>query len=264
MTTNPNRQFQMVAERGWQRGLGNMLTGELSNWFKTSRMWKHILIWLIIVNMFMVIFVYASAEAAETGGEGPELIMMYGIFGGLFTAIGAMIIMQGAIVGEKKSGTAAWVLSKPVTRTAFVVSRLIGNSLGVLVTSIIVPLGAISELGWLPPVNFFAGVGALVLSTFFWLSLTLMTGTFFEASGGVIGVPMVVFFAAWFLPGIITPLIHISPIILVVGPGDQYESIIVSLVNGNAPFSWLPVIATAIFSIIFIAVAIWRFNKQEF
>jgi hypothetical protein len=34
--------------------------------------------------------------------------------------------------------------------------------------------------------------------------------------------------------------------------------------SGQAPFSWIPVIAAAIFSIVFIAVAIWRFNRQEF
>jgi len=203
MTTSGNVQFQMVEERGWRRGLGNLLQGELSSWFKSSRWWKQLIVWLVIVNMFMVIFVYAASEEAKNPVEGPgmDLLMMYGIFGGMFVAIGAMIIVQGAFVGEKRSGTAAWVLSKPVTRSAFVVSRLVGNTIGVLVTSVLIPgvlvyvtLGAISDLGWLPPLDFLAGLGAIALSTLFWLTLTLMAGTFFESTGGVIGVPMVVFF----------------------------------------------------------------------
>jgi ABC-2 type transport system permease protein len=271
MSTSGNVQFQMVEERGWRRGLGNLLEGELSSWFKSSRWWKHVIVWLVIVNMFMVIFVYAVSEAAATGDEGPDLLMMYGIFGGMFVALAAMIIVQGTFVGEKRSGTAAWVLSKPVTRTAFVVSRLVGNTIGVLVTAVLVPgvlvyvtLGVISDLGWLPPLYFLAGMGVIALSTFFWLTLTLMAGTFFESTAGVIAVPLVVFFAMWFLPSLLTFLTHVSPVMLFVGPGDAYPAVSASLMSGQAPFSWIPVIATAIFSIVFIAVAIWRFNQQEF
>jgi ABC-2 type transport system permease protein len=272
-TASGNVQFQMVEERGWRRGVGNLLQGELSSWFRSSRWWKNLIVWLVIVNMFMVIFVYAASEEAKNPVEGPgmDLLMMYGIFGGMFVALGAMIIVQGAIVGEKRSGTAAWVLSKPVTRTAFVVSRLVGNTIGVLVTAVLVPgvlvyvtLGVISDLGWLPPLDFLAGLGAIALSIFFWLSLTLMAGTFFESTAGVIAVPMAVFFAAWFVPSVLTFLIYVSPVILFVGPGDVYPAVSTSLMNGQAPFSWIPVIATAIFSIVFIAVAIWRFDRQEF
>jgi ABC-2 type transport system permease protein len=265
-TASGNVQFQMVKERGWRRGLGNLLQGEFSSWFKSSRWWKHVIVWLVIVNMFMVIFVYAAAE-----DENMDLLMMYGIFGGMFVGLGAMIIVQGTFVGEKRSGTAAWVLSKPVTRTAFVVSRLIGNTIGVLVTSVLVPgvlvyvtLGVLSDLGWLPPLDFLAGLGAIALSVFFWLTLTLMAGTFFESTAGVIAVPMVVFFAAWFVPSVLTFLIYVSPVILFVGPGDVYPAVSASLMKGQAPFSWIPVIATAIFSIVFVGVAIWRFNRQEF
>ncbi len=63
----------------------------------------------------------------------------YAIFAGLFPAVGVVIIMQGVVVGEKKSGTAAWVLSKPVTRPAFILSKVIANSLGVLVTMVVLP-----------------------------------------------------------------------------------------------------------------------------
>lgn len=266
-TTSGNVQFQMVEERGWRRGLGNLLQGELSSWFKSSRWWKHVILWLVLVNMFMVIFVYAAAE----GDENMDLLFMYGIFGGMFVALGAMIIVQGTFVGEKRSGTAAWVLSKPVTRTAFVVSRLVGNTIGVLVTAVVVPgvlvyvtLGIISELGWLPPLYFLAGMAVIALSTFFWLTLTLMAGTFFESIGAVIAVPLVVFFAMWFLPSVLTFLIQFSPVILFVGPGDAYPAVSVSLMKGQAPFSWIPVITTVILSIVFIAVAIWRFDRQEF
>jgi ABC-2 type transport system permease protein len=189
----------------------------------------------------------------------------------MFVAIGVMIIMQGVIVGEKKYGTAAWVMSKPVTRTSFLVSRLIGSTVGILLTAVLLPgliayitFGVFGTEGWLSPLNFLAGVAVLAVSAFFWLTLTLMSGTFFDSVAGVIAVPMVTFFAMWFLPMYITPLLHVSPVVLFVGPGDDYPSLIESLSNGNAPFSWIPLIASILFSIVFVAVAIWRFNRQEF
>ena len=277
MSTETSSSFQVVQERGWQRGLGNLLRGELVRWFKTRKVWLHTLMWLLIINLilfFTTIGLSEGIKEAAAAGEPPpevETVMLYCIFGGMFVAFGVMIIVQGAIVGEKRSGTAAWVLSKPVTRTAFVVSRLIGNTLGVLVTAVLVPgvvayltIGALTPLVWLPPLNFLAGMSVIALSIFFWLTLTLMAGTFFEAASGVIAVPMVGFFAMWLLPSVVRPLMYITPVILIVGPGDEFQGVATSLIYGQAPFSWIPVLSTVIFSVAFIAIAIWRFNRQEF
>ena len=139
MSADASGQFELVKETGWRRGLGNLLRGEYSTWFKSSRWWKHILVWFAIINVMMGIMVVASAEAAKEGNDGPPVLFMYGIFGGMFVAFGVMIIMQRVLVRENQSGTAAWVLSKPVTRTAFIVSRLVVNSIAILLTSVIVP-----------------------------------------------------------------------------------------------------------------------------
>ena len=269
--------FDLVDERGWRRGLGNLMKGQFSGWFKSSKWWKHALIWLATVNLilfFTTMGLKQAAKDAAAAGEPPpldETFMLYGIFGGMFVAIGVMIIMQGVIVGEKRSGTAAWVLSKPVTRTSFVISRLLGSTVGILLTAVLLPgliayvtVGIFTPDGWPAPLNFFAGVAVLGVSVFFWLTLTLMSGTFFDSVGGVIAVPMVVFFAMWFLPGVINPLTYVSPVILFVGPGGDYPALAESLINGEAPFSWIPLIASILFSLTFVAVAIWRFNRQEF
>ena len=42
------------------------------------------------------------------------------------------------------------------------------------------------------------------------------------------------------------------------------NSLPVSFMTGAPVFSWLPLICTVIFCIVFVAVAIWRFNRQEF
>lgn len=267
-----NEVFKMVAERGWHRGFGNLISGELSSWFQSRRWLKHFLVWLIAVNGMMAIMAYATAESAEAGGEGPPLLMMYGIFGGMMVAIGVMVIMQRVIVGEKREGTAAWVLSKPVTRTAFVVSRLVVNSFAILLTAVVIPgvlvyvtFGALTPLGWLSPLGFLGGIAMFVLDTFYFITLTLMMGAFSESATVVIAVPLAVYFAFWFAPNMIPELLHVSPLLLTFAPDPEtILSLSSSFMLGEPVFSWLPLISTIVSCVVFIAVAIWRFNRQEF
>ena len=272
MSANASGPFQLVTEKGWRRGLGNLLQGEYSSWFKSSRWWKHIMLWFSIMNVMMVIMIIASGEAAKAGEDGPPILFMYGIFGGMFVAFGVMIIMQRVLVGEKQSGTAAWVLSKPVTRTAFVVSRLVVNSIAILLTAVIVPgvilyltLGLFSEFGWLSPFGFLAALLMTALHTFYWIALVLMMGTLTESSSIVIAVPMALFFLFWMGADMIPGLVYLSPLLLTFSPApEQMAPLTVSFMTGEPVSSWLPLISTVVSCVIFIAVAIWRFNRQEF
>ncbi len=259
-----------VEEKGWRRGLGNLFRGEYSAWFKSSRWWKHLILWFSIINVMMIFMIIASAEAAKDGEGGPPILFMYGIFGGMFVAFGVMIVMQRVLVGEKQSGTAAWVLSKPVTRTAFVVSRLAANTIAILLTSVIVPgvvfyltLGLFSDIGWLSPFGFAAALLVIALHTFYWIALVLMMGTLSESSGAVIAVPMALFFLFWMGTGLIPGLFYISPLPLAFG-SEEVSALAVSLMTGSPVVSWLPLISTVVSCVIFIAVALWRFNRQEF
>ena len=262
MSANTAEQFQPARERGWRRGLGNLLRGEYSAWFRSSRWWKHILVWFVAINVMMAIMIIASD---------PPLLIMYGIFGGMFVSFGVMIIMQQVLVREKQSGTAAWVLSKPVTRTAFVVSRLVINSIAILLTAVLVPgvivyitLGLFSKIGWLSPFGFAAALVMVSLTMFYWITLVLMMGTLSDSSSVVIAVPIALFFVFAYGTGLVHQLIYISPLMLIFSPAEQISPLTVSFISGEPVFSWLPLISTIVSSVIFIAVAIWRFNRQEF
>ena len=272
MSATKSSLFQPVEEKGWKRGLGNLLQGEYSVWFKSSKWWKQLILWFSIINLMMIAMVYANGEAAKDGGTGPDVLFMYGIFGGMFVAFGVMIIMQRTIIGEKRSGTAAWVLSKPVTRSSFVVSRLFVNSIGILLIAVVVPgvifyitLGMISDIGWLSPLGFLAAIVMGVVHTFFWITLVVMMGTLSESSSRVIAIPMVLYFVLWMGSGLIPGLAYVSPLILTFSPDpDQINSLATSLMTSEPVFSWLPLISTVVLCIVFIVVAIRRFNQEEF
>jgi ABC-2 type transport system permease protein len=220
----------------------------------------------------MALMLIATIEAAKDGNDGPPLLIMHGIFGGMFVAFGVMIIMQRVLVREKQTGTAAWVLSKPVTRTAFVVSRLVVNAIGILLTAVIVPgvilyvtLGVFSDIGWLSPFGFALGLLMFGLHTFYWIALVLMMGTLVESSAAVIAVPMVLYFVFWYGPSLVPALIYISPILLTFSPApEQLSPLSVAFMTGEPVFSWWPLISTVVACVVFIGVAIWRFNRQEF
>ena len=272
MSAHASSQFELVNEKGWRRGLGTLLQGEYSGWFKSSRWWKQLLVWFAIINVMMGIMIIASAEAAKDGNDGPPILFMYGIFGGMFVAFGVMIVMQRVLVKEKQSGTASWVLSKPVTRTAFVLSRLIVNAFAILLTSVIVPglilyisLGILSDIGWLSPLGFAAALLMVSLHTLYWIAFVLMIGTLSESSSVVIAVPMALYFIFWMGNDLIPGLIYISPLLLTFSPApEQMNALSVSFMTGEPVSSWLPLISTIVSCFIFITVAIRRFNRQEF
>ncbi len=274
--TAGNAAFQLVDEQGWRMGLRTLLRGEFSSWFKSRKLWLHILIWMLGINFILFIGTFGVREAQRmtrgAGGTAPkiETVEQYAMFGGLFVAAGVIIVMQGAIAGEKRSGTAAWVLSKPVSRTAFVVSKLVSNTTGTLVTAVLIPgvvayliIGGLTPLDYPEPPDFAAGLGLLSINMFFWLTLTLMAGAFAESLGTVIAIPMAVLFGQLAFGMVAPSLMKVFPLALSIGT-DEHPALIESAIMGVTPDTWTPVVVTAILSILFIVVALWRFNQQEF
>jgi ABC-2 type transport system permease protein len=196
--------------------------------------------------------------------------VIYAVFAGLFPAVGVVIIMQGAVVGEKKDGTAAWVLSKPVTRPAFMLSKLIANSLGVLATMVILPgilaytLQAVAARNpWHLP-GFLAALGVILLSNFFFLSLTLMLGTFFGSRGPVIGIALGLLFMQQYLVGWLPFLRYVLPWNLVIPIGEPVDAVVPSLLLGTHNYSSIPILVVALESLLFILIGLWRFSREEF
>jgi len=261
-----NEAFELVTERGWTRGLGNMLRSGLARWFKTRSWWANCLIWggMVLVIIGALAF---NPQAPDVN----ELMMVTLVFTGLFPAVGVIILMQDAIVGEKREGTAAWVLSKPLTRPALILSKVIANSLGVLLTMVIVPCAigftiiAITHPAMLVPVGVLEAMGVIFINHLFFLSLTMMLGTFFDSRAPVVGIPLAILFLQQNLIGVLPALRFILPWSLIIPLGTT-NPLTLTLLEGTAPQSEQLTILLIIVieSIFFTLMALWRFNRQEF
>lgn len=279
-----NHALIVAKDRGWWNGFGNLFRSENHHWWGTWRWIIQTLIWMAIVNGMLAMITLAApkieaaqarqeinqAEAAATRGALKDTaLMVFFIFSGLAPAVGVVITAQDAILQERQTGTLAWVLSKPVSRTAFLLSKLSADALGVLVTMVLVQ-GLVAYFIYkagtgiaLSIPHFLAGLGLVYLLLLFYLSLTLMLGTLFRSRGPVIGIPLVLVFGNQ-LTGLAPWLGSILPWNLVMDLGPQQPALAVALTQGQLLPTMTPILGTTILILVFILVALWRFKQEEF
>lgn len=265
--TTANNALHPVVEPGWQRGFRNLLRNEIDLRWGRRRWLAPMLTWIAILNGFVLLVAFANAQ---DGSMSPEAIasdcaQVFVTIDALATAIGVVVGVQGTIVREKQLGTAAWVLSKPVSRRAFILAKLLSHAFSFLSLALILPTVVFytqSILLWrqLPPALPFWSAWLLVaLHLLFYLALTLMLGTFFNGRGPVSGIGMGFLFGGLLLPSVLpewTMLIFPWP----------FSELARALVAGKPiPEIWpVPVMATMVWTILFVLIALWRFEREEF
>lgn len=260
-----NSMMEMRTGAGWSRGLDNLLRNELAGWFGTRKWWGQILIWVAVGNLIPLIAFFDTKDTTGT-----LLVVLFGTLLGVGGPVGVCIMMQEALVGEKQAGTAAWVLSKPVSRLAFLASKLAGNAVGIAVTVILVPgliaylLSALLAHVTLPALGFLAGLGVHLVHILFYVGLTLMLGAFSDHRGPVIGVPMAFLFVQQFLPGLIPGVERVLPLTLVMTPGNTGAGgVATALMLGMPVSTYLPLYTTLAAGLVFVAAAAWAFQREE-
>ena len=248
-----------VTQTGWRSGLSSLMASGFGAWWKTKTWWIQSLIWVAVVN---------GSLAALIWGDAPDRGAIFTVFGvmTMFAAIAVTIIMQEVIVGEKRSGTAAWVLSKPASRKAFVLSKLVPNSVGVLATMILIPSAVLfvqlSVAGIDVDLGPFAlGAAVAGLNLLFYLTLSLMLGTLFDSAGPVIAIPLAFAFGQQLLGGL--PVIEYLPWSLLVPVAGSDTSVIGAIIGGQPIQGYGAIGLTVAACVIFTVVAFWQFERTE-
>jgi ABC-2 type transport system permease protein len=184
----------------------------------------------------------------------------------ILTVLDVLFIIQGAIIGERQSGVAAWVLSGPVSRSAFILAKFIGNAIGLLLTTVVLQcLFAFAQVSMregalLPITAVLATTGLQALYLLFYLALALMLGTLYCSRvpvmaisfGVLLGQPFVDYYAegvaswlSWLLPAKLPELARFAH-------------------RGEPLPSYLPIFVALALSLGFLLLAIWRFKREEF
>ncbi len=276
--------LQPVQEHGWRMGFANLFRKENSEWWRTRQWWVQALIWLAIVNGILAVVLWTvptepanatpenrQAQAAQSASQQPkdvEGLFAFFLIGGTAAGIGVIIIAQGLILDEKKSGTLAWVLSKPVSRTAFFLSKLIANGIAVLAIMVVLQGAAAfvqisaAKQALLPVIPFAGAVLLMGLYIVFFLTLTLMLGVLFDNRGAAIGIPLALNFGFQFLAGL--GLAQFLPYWLIAPAGGSDASLAVMLANQQPLPTILPIVSTIVWIVLFVVVALWRFERIEF
>jgi ABC-2 type transport system permease protein len=260
-----------VRETGWRSGFANLLSKEAGAWWRTRGWLIQTIIWVAILDGILAMLLFAAPSAEAAGAEGidhAESTIVFLTIGLISLAIGATIIGQEAVIDEKRSGTAAWVLSKPASRTAFILAKLVAHGLGLLVTGVIIPgviaFGMITAAGGsIAITNFSAALGLVWLSTLFYLTLTLMLGTLFEGRGAVIAIPIAFVFGYQIFLSLAPWLADITPWGFLFGAGSSVPQV-ARVALGQAGLPTMPVIATIGWCVLFTIIALWRFGREEF
>lgn len=280
------KNLKPVQNLGWTAGLRNMLYKENAKWWSWKSLAVQIIIWTVIVNAIVAMMVFVlpqmpipddakqqinqsgDAEAMQMLNFTPAVILDLGLsvffqIAGIALLIGGVIIAHDSILKERESGTAAWLLSKPISRKSFVLSKLVVNIAGLLIIVILVQAAiayaqiSIATGGLVPITAFLGGVGIMAVNSLFYLVLAMALGTFTLSRGVTLGLPIVVGLVGSFLLQIVSELQYVTPWAL--------GSMALATAEGVTLPEWaiFPIIATVIWTLVFAGAAIWKFEQIE-
>ena len=263
-----NSELQRVGLSGWRTGLANLLRKENRAWWASRRWLVQSVLWTVVVNGFTALVVLIVPLVAKTAGQpvvGMEDPLQTGVgllfkLGPLALAIGTIVLVHNAITDERLLGVTEWLLSKPVSRPAYVLAKLLAHGLGVLV----ILVGLQGALGYgllrlvtgepLPLAPYLVGMAGLAVHTISYLALTLMMGVLTTKRGVLLGGPL----GGLLLGGFLGTFVMLTPWALA-------QVLPAPVLGIPLPVSiWLPIGVTALLSVVFVAVALVRFERLEF
>ncbi len=260
-------ELQPVTTEGWRSGFGALFRRESRRWWGTRRWVVQAVMWAALLNGFLAFGLFVMPQMLALRGEpvGDTLEALPANFfamGALGCGIGVIILAQDLVFGERQSGTAEWLLSKPVSRTAFILTKFLANVPGMLLTMVIAPTACAAALYRAADLPFtvmqmVAPAALLLLHLMFYLALTLLGGVMARSREMVLAISLGSLLGGALLVNILGPVGIVTPWPL--------PNVMGALALGEAlpGVLLIPVIATAALTAICLAAAVILFERQE-
>jgi ABC-2 type transport system permease protein len=243
------------------RGLRNLVQREASAFWRTRAWWVQAVSYLLLANGLAgaaTLGVARSGALARGDLASDEVGQLFFVFHFIFVAAGTIVTAQGSILGEKQRGTAAWILSKPVSRGTFVLAKGLALAAHAIAVGVLIPVAVMIPIwrwtGFTPSLpSLVLIVTGLALLVAFFSSLTLMLGTLFDSRAAIAGTALVTLFA----------MIQLGQVFPDVLPGGIPFALVPLLRNGPVS-SATPFLVTLVATVAWFGVAVWRFRRTEF
>jgi len=250
----------------WLRGFVPISAREIRRWLFTRRGVVHLALWSGLIGgaLALALFVIPNAMPEEEMMSVADRLdagrqFFFGL-GAIATGIGAIISLQDSLIEDKSAGTVELVLSKPLSRTAYVLGRLVPNLAAFLVTMIVVPAALGAFLFRLvdpafSSYSFVLAVLLLALHLVFYATLSILLGTLLKTRGPYLGIGLGVLLGGTLVP--VAAVVRFSPWKL---------SDLAILIAGGArlpPDASTMIVSTAVWSAFFLATAIVRMQRAE-
>ena len=188
-------------------GLGGLLRGELRRWLGRRGL-VHLIGWTLFFQLLLLNDTTVTADGLADWRGFDALIHLWWIAGPL-AAIG---VAQNALIEERHNQTAAWVLSKPVSRSSLVVAKIVGDATGLIFFAVLLQ-GALVYT-WMPEVTpseglpierpelarFLVVLAIFSLVILFFVAMTVCLTTFIPWRGPVAAIGLVVWLVVWSAP----------------------------------------------------------------
>ena len=247
-------------------GFRNLVGKENGEWTTGPSLLAQGVIWVFVVTLISVVVAFIRGEMEP--GYTPKDIndagaLMFFVLGSVASVIAVVANTQGAIIGERQLGTAAWVLSKPASRKAFVLAKLVVHFRWLLTVTLLFPAvvfyGLMTAISTLPPppLLFLGGLAILALGLLFYLALSLLLGTIFESRGPLAG-SVFGFMVGGFM------IANYAPWLTAAFPWLFFQSGYYLVTRGEIPaYGLISIPATALWTVLFVLLALRRFERAE-
>jgi ABC-2 type transport system permease protein len=251
-------------------GLSAMLRKEAAEVRRTSRLWvmPAIAVFCALSGAVLTYFLPALIKAA--GPKAPGVVLQVSqqtvreacleYFSQLsqIALLAVIITSAGLLSSEVKNGTAMLVVTKPISRAAFVLSKIV-SQVGVLLLAAVVGTavflaGAYALFGAVPLGSLFVAVGLWLLLAMLFVSLLVLVSSRVgsQVAGAGIGI---VLYALLSIAALWAPLKSHSPSGLL--EADR------QVIGGESPAVLWPLVTSLAGIALFAALAVWSFQRRE-
>jgi hypothetical protein len=252
----------------WTAGLANQTRREASMWWSNGRWLRQALVWTVVLGgllggmLWVLPGLFEGIEGAQTlNASVTETAAQFVELAAFVSAAGVVILAQGLLLDDQRLGLTEWMLSKPLSRPALLLAKLIGHASGLLVAIVAIPWVVVYALlsvaaGEPWPLGRFLGAAALVgVFVVFNLALVLALSAVSGSRGAVLAVPLGLLVGMDVVVGALPWLADWMPYVL--------GRVAAALLATGDLLAVGPPLATVVGAIALTAAAVWRFSRQE-